>query len=200
METDPLVRKEIWAYGFRNPHRMCWDLTHGNRMLVADIGESNIEEINIVEKGGDYGWSTVEGTYGISTKTNLTIVYPLSKSELELYNAPFGQYDHNDGNAISGGFVYQGPYRVLQDKYFFGDIVNGKLLYMNLDQQLTDSSVYEIAIVENGLETNLKEISHSNRVHLRIGYDLYSGQLFIMTKGDGKIRRVASAYNKEDEI
>src|SRR5258706_11497177 len=67
-ETDPSTIKEIYAYGFRNPHRLAWDPANGNRMMVADIGESNIEELNIVEKACDYGWPSREGNYGIATK------------------------------------------------------------------------------------------------------------------------------------
>lgn len=192
-DPNPLSRKEIWAYGFRNPHRMSWDVKHGQKLIVVDIGESNIEEINIVEKGGDYGWNKLEGNYGISTINDLKSVYPLSKKELAPYSAPFGQYDHHDGNAISGGFVYQGPLPALKDKYFFGDIVTGSLFYMNMDEQLRDSTVYQITIMENGVATDLREMIDSKRVHLRIGFNEYAGELYIMTKEDGMIRRVVRA-------
>lgn len=198
--TDPKERKEIWAYGFRNPHRMCWDMTNGKRMIVADVGEANIEEVNIVEKGGDYGWSVLEGNNGISTKIDKTVVYKVGADVLASYKAPFGQYDHSDGNAISGGFVYRGPIRELSNKYIFGDIVTGRLFYMNIDEALSDSTVYDLSIVKNGIETGLKKIVDTKRVHLRIGYDQYSGQLFIMTKDDAMIRKVSKAFYQESHI
>jgi glucose/arabinose dehydrogenase len=62
-ETDPLTVREIYAYGFRNPHRLTWDPSNNNRLMVTDIGEANIEELNIIEKGGDYGWPNREGQF-----------------------------------------------------------------------------------------------------------------------------------------
>ncbi len=53
--------------------------------MVTDIGEANIEELNIVEKGGDYGWPVREGNFGIITTKNLKAVYKLSASDLALY-------------------------------------------------------------------------------------------------------------------
>lgn len=193
-DADPATVKEIYAYGFRNPHRMAWDPTNGNRMMATDIGEANIEEINIVEKGGDYGWPYREGNYGIATLKDLKRVYKPESSEPHRYKKPFAQYDHTEGNAISGGHVYEGNLAPLKNKYIFGDIVNGKIFYVNLDSQLKDSTVYELTIVENGRETSLQQMSHSKRLHLRIAYDPYRKELYVITKVDGKIRRVKKVY------
>lgn len=195
--NDPQVKKEIYAYGFRNPHRMSWDMTHGKRMIAADVGESNVEEVNIIEKGGDYGWSTIEGTFGIDIMSDAKVVFAVDNEYLLPYHLPFGQIDHNDNKAISGGFVYKGPIQVLQDKYIFGDIVTGKLFYMNMDKELTDSTIYDLTIIKNGQETGVMELSNLSRAHLRIGYDEYAGDLFIMTKADGMIRRVIKAYYQQ---
>lgn len=163
--------------------------------MATDIGESNIEEINIIEKGGDYGWPNREGNYGITTLRDLKTVYNLTKSDLDLYNKPFAMYDHEEGNAISGGFVYEGDLESLRNKYVFGDIVNGKLFYVNIDPLLTDSAVYELTIIRNGQETNLKELSQTRRLHLRIGYDRFAKQMYVITKADGMIRRISKAYD-----
>ncbi|MEX1240126.1 MAG: PQQ-dependent sugar dehydrogenase [Cyclobacteriaceae bacterium] len=191
---DPATLRELWAYGFRNPHRLSWDPTNNYRMMVTDIGESNIEEINIVEKGGDYGWPNREGNFGIATKKDLKTVFRLRPGDRDLYKKPFAQYDHLDGHAISGGYLYEGELEALKSKYIFGDIVNGKLFYMNIDPALTDSTVYEITLVQNGKETDLREMSQAKRIHLRIAYDRFSKQLYVITKVDGKIRRVVRAY------
>tara|TARA_R110002049_G_scaffold71664_1_gene184468 strand:- start:3 stop:1688 length:1686 start_codon:yes stop_codon:yes gene_type:complete len=153
--TDPEVKKEIYAYGFRNPHRMCWDMTYGKRMIVADVGESNVEEINIIEKGGDYGWSTIEGIFGIDIMTDTKVVFEVDDDYLLPYHLPFGQIDHTDNRAISGGFVYKGPIKKLKGKYVFGDIVTGKLFYMNMDKDLTDSKIYDLTIIKNGQVTGV---------------------------------------------
>jgi glucose/arabinose dehydrogenase len=193
-EKDPLTVKEIYAYGFRNPHRIAWDSDNGNRMLVTDIGEANIEELNVVEKGGDYGWPNREGNFGIATTKDMKKVYKLASSDLDLYKKPFVQYDHEDGNAISGGYVYEGKLSPLTGKYICGDIVNGKIFYVNVDPGLTDSTVYELTIVHNGKETSLRELCKTKRLHQRIAYDQFNKELYVLTKADGRVWRVVNAY------
>lgn len=193
-ETDPETVKEIYAYGFRNPHRMTWDESNGNRMMATDIGEANIEELNIIEKGGDYGWPVREGNFGIATLRDMKTVFKLSKSDLDLYKNPFVQYDHEEGNAISGGHIYRGELAPLKNKYVFGDIVNGKLFYLNIDPALKDSTVYELIIQQDGKETDLREMSGSKRLHLRIGYDPFKKDLYVITKVDGKIRKLSKVH------
>jgi glucose/arabinose dehydrogenase len=193
---DPAMRKEIWAYGFRNPHRMSWDLTYGKRMIAVDIGESNAEEVNLIERGGSYGWGVgqLEGTLHIDAKTDAKAVRAATAAELAPYRLPVGEYDHNDGAAITGGYVYHGPLAALRDKYVFGDIVTGRLFFMNMGANLTDHTIYELNIVRDGAVTGVKALSHLDRAHLRIGYDERTGDLFLMTKGDGMVRRIIAAY------
>lgn len=184
------IYKEIYAYGFRNPHRLSW---YNGRLFSAEVGESNFEEVNVIVKGGDYGWNVREGTFGISSK-DLKNVYPVPETGPGKFEKPYLQYDHIEGNAISGGYVYQGAIAALKDKYIFGDIVNGRLFYANIDSDLSDRSIYELLIMREGKESNLVEMSGSKRVDLRVEYDRFAKELYIMTKSDGKIRRVAKAY------
>jgi glucose/arabinose dehydrogenase len=161
---------------------------------VTDIGEANIEELNIVEKGGDYGWPVMEGDFGITTTKEMKKVYDVGKADLLRFKRPFLQYDHEEGNAISGGYVYEGNLTPLKNKYVFGDIVNGKLFYASIDPQLTDSTIYQLAIIENGKETSLREMCNTKRLHQRVSYDRYQKDLYIITKADGKIWRLKKAY------
>jgi hypothetical protein len=193
-DDDALSIKEIYAYGFRNPHRMAWDPAHKNRMIVTDIGESNIEEINLVQKGGDYGWPNREGEFGIATLRDMKTVYRPRASDNDLYLKPFAQYDHTEGFAISGGYVYDGPITLLRSKYVFGDIVNGRLFFVNMDSSLSDSTVYELQIVQSGEQTDLRKMSGIRRLHLRVAYDRFSKRLYVITKADGMIRAVTHAY------
>jgi hypothetical protein len=193
-QDDTSSLKEIYAYGFRNPHRMAWDRVHGNRMIVTDIGESNIEEINLVRKGGDYGWPNREGEFGIATLRDLKTVYRPPPSDKDHYLAPFAQYDHTEGFAISGGYVYEGPIALLRNKYIFGDIVNGRLFFVKMDSSLSDSTIYELKIVQSGSETDLRKMSGIRRLHLRVAYDRFSKRLYVITKSDGMIRTVVHAY------
>jgi glucose/arabinose dehydrogenase len=193
-EKDPATVKEIYAYGFRNPHRLTWDPTNNNRLMVTDIGEANIEELNIIEKGADYGWPVMEGDFGITTTREMKKVYVVSKADLDRFKGPYLQYDHEEGNAISGGYVYEGELASLKNKYVFGDIVNGKLFYANIDRQLTDSTVYQLTIMNNGKETDLKEMCNTKRLHQRVSYDRYKKELYVITKANGKIWRIKKAY------
>jgi hypothetical protein len=126
--------------------------------------------------------------------TDAKVVFPATATELAPYRLPFAQYDHEDGKAISGGFVYLGPLEALHGKYVFGDIVTGRLFFVNLDATLSDSTVYELNLIRDGLVTTVKTLSNLNRAHLRIGYDDQTHDLFVMTKADGMIRRVSAAY------
>jgi len=195
---DRTIRKEIWAYGFRNAHRFSWDLVPGKRMIAVDIGESNVEEVNLIEKGGAYGWGVgaIEGTTRINVKADAKVVYAATAAELAPYHLPIGEYDHSDGAAITGGYVYRGPLAALQGKYVFGDIVNGRLFYMNLDAGLTDHTIYELNLVRDGAVTSLKKLAHTDRAHLRLAYDERTGDLFVLTKPDGMVRRVTKAYER----
>ncbi|HEX8520855.1 MAG TPA: PQQ-dependent sugar dehydrogenase [Tepidisphaeraceae bacterium] len=126
--------KEIFASGFRNPYRFSFD---GNRLLVADVGQNNIEEIDDVVLGGNYGWNAKEGTFKFNP-SNGTVSSDLSGLPPGLID-PLVQYDHDEGIAIVGGFVYHGTkLSFLQGKYVFGDFSTsfnsplGRLFYADL--------------------------------------------------------------------
>jgi mono/diheme cytochrome c family protein len=196
--SDPAIRKEIYAYGFRNAHRISWDFAHGRRMIAVDIGESNVEEVNLIEKGGAYGYGVgcLEGTTHLAAKVDAKVVRAATAAELAPYLPPFGEYDHSDGAAITGGYVYRGPLAALRGKYVFGDIVTGRLFFMNLDAAPADHTIYELNLMRDGAVTSLKALGRLDRAHLRIGYDGRTGDLFFLTKGDGMIRRVTKAYER----
>ncbi|WP_439557084.1 PQQ-dependent sugar dehydrogenase [Dyadobacter sp.] len=183
------VYSEIYAYGFRNPHRMAW---YDGKLFSAEVSESNFEEINVVVPGGDYGWNVREGNFGISFK-DLKKVYKVTEPDTLKYIRPFALYDHYDGSAISGGYVYEGRLEALKNKYICGDIVSGKLFFVNIDKNLSDPSVHELTVTYQGKNTSLTELTGAKRVDVRIEYDRQTGEMYIMTKPDGKIRRVVNA-------
>lgn len=192
---DPAVRKEIWAYGFRNAHRFTWDFRHGRRMIAVDIGESNLEEINLIVPGGAYGWGVghLEGTARIDARIDPKVVHPATAEELAPFVAPLAQYDHREGASVTGGYVYAGPLAALRGKYVFGDMVKGRLFFLNLDAGLTDRTIRELTVMHDGQPTDMKKLSGDERAHLRLGYDERTGDLFVLTKRDGMIRRVVKA-------
>jgi glucose/arabinose dehydrogenase len=198
-DSNPKVVKEIYAHGFRNPHRMAWD-TQNNRMLVADIGEANIEELNIVINGGDYGWPQREGQYRIDTRETLRKIYKITSEEQKIYSLPFAVYDHDeDRHAISGGFIYEGNLKALQHKYIFGDIVNGNLFYVNIDANLSDSRVYELAFTINGEPADaLNMYGRKKRAQLRICYDDFAKEMYVTNK-TGMMRKITSVKIKGEK-
>ena len=109
---------EIYAYGFRNPWRFSFDRPTG-RLFLADVGQDAFEEIDLVQKGNNYGWNTMEGTHCYSPSTGC------NQSGLTL---PIIEYSHSEGNAVIGGYVYHGSsITSLQGTYLFGDFGTGKI-------------------------------------------------------------------------
>lgn len=121
---------EIWAYGFRNPFRFSFDMAGSRQLIVGDEGQSLYEEVDLVTKGGNYGWNVKEGTHCFDTDSDLLVRpscpsvdsagKPLLDPVIELVNTdnPKGG---GVGIAIIGGFVYRGAALPgLQGKYIFG--------------------------------------------------------------------------------
>jgi len=119
---------EIWAYGFRNPWRFSFDRGTG-RLFVADVGQNQFEEIDIVQKGGNYGWNVMEGLHCFN---------PPSGCDMTGLALPIVEYSHSEGQAVIGGFVYHGSaIPDLRGTYVFGDFVTGKI--WNLTESPTDT-------------------------------------------------------------
>ncbi|MEZ4827079.1 MAG: PQQ-dependent sugar dehydrogenase [Bacteroidia bacterium] len=193
-EKDSEVVKEIFVYGFRNPHRTSWDpLTR--KMLITDIGQSSIEEINLAVPGGDFGWNTREGTFALNPE-KIDSVYSLPADDnRDSYVYPVAQFDHSEGRAISGGYVYRGEnIPVLRGKYIFGDVVSGRLMMTDADalHQGNQAEIKELSFEAEGKKQNLEELTGNKRVDLRFGQD-NKGELYIFTKADGRIWKITGA-------
>ena len=102
------VLPEIWALGLRNPQRFSWDRGGAGRMFIIDIGQANIEEVNLGAAGANYGWSLREGTFVVvHSDEEQRLPLPSDDSALGI-TYPIVQYGHEEGFAIAGGFVYRG--------------------------------------------------------------------------------------------
>jgi glucose/arabinose dehydrogenase len=121
---QPNVRGEIWAYGLRNPWRFSFDSQTG-QLWLADVGQDTREEVDIITKGGNYGWSTMEGLQCLSgtgcDRNGLTL--------------PIIDYGHDGGEcSITGGFVYRGQaIAALQGAYVYADYCSGKVWALRYD-------------------------------------------------------------------
>ncbi len=116
---------QIYAYGIRNPWGMSFD--DKGRFWVADVGQDLWEEINWIEKGGNYGWSFREGARPFPLRTD-------KPSEDAKLIDPVFEYHHGEGLSITGGFVYKGSAMPdLAGAYIYGDFVLGKIWALRMD-------------------------------------------------------------------
>ena len=189
------VLGELYAYGFRNPHRITW--SKSGQMLASNIGQAHIESVNLIQPGHNYGWPIREGTFRINPYGDITKVYPLPEDDLNYgVTYPAAQYDHDEGLAISGGFEYTGTaIQELSGKYLFADMNNGRLFYIDLADIRAGkiAPIHEWKITFNEKPTTTAELCGSKRVDLRLGKD-HNGDVYFFSKQDGKIYRLAEAH------
>lgn len=130
---------EIFAWGFRNPWRWSFDPPTGD-LWLADVGQSEREEVNVVSRGGNYGWRCLEGSLPFDTSGDCP----------DDMIPPVAEYGHAEGDAsITGGFVYRGSMiPELRGSYIFGDAVSGRIFSLARDD--ADGSVVR-AIADTAL-------------------------------------------------
>ena len=226
------ARKEIWAYGLRNPHRLLWDIDPARprtpTLLAFNIGLVTWETIVVIHKGANYGYPLREGTQSMSSTNGMgplpdEDIIPIQVSDTVTRGTvkptyPVAQYSHNreiGGDAIANGFVYRGKLiPALKDKLVFGDITTGRIWYANRADVLaaddgdptTVAPIHEIdADLRRLTEEKFRErggkgqalpgmamVSGRGRVDLRFAED-NDGELYILTKSDGMIRKVVAA-------
>jgi glucose/arabinose dehydrogenase len=180
------AKPEIWAYGFRNPYRFSFDMGGSHQLLLGDEGQSLYEEIDLVTKGGNYGWNVREGAHCFDTDSDLlerpscpvmdSAGKPLIDPMIELVNTanPKGG---GLGIAIIGGFVYRGTaLPSMQGKYIFGVLSStGK----------ADGKIFSAAVASSGTSTfdPLPLASHPTDLGTYLksfGQDQH-GEMYLMT-------------------
>ncbi len=122
----PLVAPEIYAYGLRNVWRMSFDRKTGQGW-IGEVGQNVWEEIDLLEKGGNYGWNLREGKH---------VFTPAGQGTISNLIDPIWEYDHTVGKSITGGNVYRGSaVPELQGSYLYADYVSGKIWALKYDMQ-----------------------------------------------------------------
>ena len=226
------ARKEIWAYGLRNPHRLLWDVDPARprtpTLLAFNIGLVTWETVVVVRKGANYGYPLREGTQSMSPTNGMgplpeRDMIPVQVSDTVTRGEvkptyPVIQYPHNrdtGGDAIANGFVYRSRrIPLLRDKLVFGDITTGRIWYANRADVLKadDGDPASVAPIHE-MDMNMRRITEETyrkrggrgqtipgmamisgrgRVDLRFAQD-NDGELYILTKSDGMIRKVVGA-------
>jgi putative heme-binding domain-containing protein len=137
----PGARPEIWAYGFRNPWRFCFDPLNGE-LWMADVGQDREEEIAIVRRGENHGWNVYEGFEPFSNQY---------RREGEKYVAPLFAYRRKYGNSLTGGYVYRGDKQsFFYGAYIFGDYTSKKIFALTKENN-TLKTVREIGTITERL-------------------------------------------------
>jgi glucose/arabinose dehydrogenase len=167
--TDPNVRKEIWAYGLRNPWRISFDRLTDD-LYIGDVGQGEREEIDFQpasSSGGEnYGWRIMEGSRCFSPSTGC------NQTGLVL---PVAEYDHGLGCSVTGGHVYRGSrFPSLAGTYFYGDFCTGRFFSLIRDSQ------------SRWVATQLLDTPYSIST---FGED-EQGELYLADYGSGKIYHI----------
>ena len=196
LRMDPLATNtpEIFAFGFRNPFRASsdrFDLGGTGLLWTADVGQNDIEEVDArIQQGGNYGWRVKEGTFQFNPNgTELKgfasdgFVFANTPGQPAGLIDPVAQYDHDEGVATIGGFVYRGArLPELRGTYVFGDYsdgfksANGRVMYVDerdaADPRDRTPKVFNLI---NG---------HLNLFVLGFGEDM-NGELYVLANKTG---------------
>lgn len=213
------ARNLIYAYGVRNPHKFTVDPVSG-KFIFTDIGQANLEEVNLLEAGANYGWDQREGTFTING-SNVPGPLPASHATDSL-TYPVAQYDHdpeNDGPggsfAITSGHVYRGSLiPELTGMYLFADFGtnSGPVYAVDVDALVQREDFSDLDEMNQGylapfLELSLRTEGDStdktfldivretdpftSRTDLRFGMDA-AGEMYILSKRDGRVWRISA--------
>ncbi|TDU64303.1 glucose/arabinose dehydrogenase [Prosthecobacter fusiformis] len=194
-ETNPYAassgdeKKEIYAFGLRNPWRFSFDQPEGGpvRLFCGDVGQVNVEEVNLITSGGNYGWRVKEGSLDFdSTAPNGggTLLPPIAEYAHPGVSTPGTEAMPQYGTSITGGYVYRGQAIAgMQGKYLFGDYaMNGSSggggVLLGLEE--TAPGVFALSQV-----TPWQSLPTAARIYA-FGVD-ESGEMYVATKTTGGV-------------
>jgi glucose/arabinose dehydrogenase len=164
---------EIFAFGLRNPWRFSFDRRTGE-LFCADVGQNEYEEVDIIEKGKNYGWRIMEGTHCYNPSTNC------NTAGLTL---PIDEYDHSVGISVIGGFVYRGDEAEdMNGKYIFGDW-SGKIFML---LQAAGSKKWE----RRSMTIN----DFSDELHINSFGEDENGNLYVLAQNAIGVKKAGKVY------
>ena len=135
------VPPEIWASGLRNPWRFCFDPLNGD-LWLADVGQDRVEEVNLVRRGDNLGWSVYEGFEPFSNQY---------RREGRIFTLPVFAYGRKYGNSITGGFVYRAdPASSFYGVYLCGDFTSKRLFGVTQENGVL-KAVRQVGTIPQGL-------------------------------------------------
>ena len=147
LETEGAL-PETWAYGTRNIWRMSFDRETGE-LWAGDVGQNKYEEIDVIRRGGNYGWRIREGLHEFSKET--------PTEGVELID-PVVEYPRGDGISVTGGFVYRGSARPeARGVYLYADYRSGRIWGIRADDGVLTEGPVEVARLRNSLISSFGE-------------------------------------------
>jgi glucose/arabinose dehydrogenase len=156
--------QEVYAWGLRNPWRISFDRKTGH-LWIADVGQNLWEEINVITKPGNLGWSIRESAHAFG---------PEGSGPREDLVEPIWEYDHQLGKSITGGHVYRGTkFPELQGKYLYADYVSGLIWALHYDESAKK------VIANEGIPSTMMPI-------VSFGEDEAGEAYFMIVTADGK--------------
>jgi len=171
---DPDALDEIWAYGLRNPFRFSFDRNNTD-LWLGDVGQSGVEEINLITAGGNYGWRVYEGN-----EEHITDGNDLPRSAAVF---PIHTYEHGGGAAVIGGYVYRGTdVPSLRGRYLYADFITGQVWALAYDGNSVTANE-QIAVAPS--PTSFGEDN--------------AGEVYLVTRNDG-ILSLAEAAGGDGEL
>jgi uncharacterized repeat protein (TIGR03806 family) len=178
---NPLVgragaRGEIWAFGLRNPWKFSFDTRTGG-LWTGDVGQGALEEVDLIRRGGNYGWRIMEGTRCYN---------PVSDCPTAGLQLPVLTYPRTDGVSITGGYVYRGSaIPSLAGRYIFGDFGSSRVWALRYDPQ-GRATKDELFVAAGGISTFAQDTR---------------GEVYVVTYRDGALFRIApSAAGPSDSV
>lgn len=148
----PNVKPEIWAYGFRNPYRFSFDKV-SHQLFTGEVGQDLWEEIDIVKKGGNYGWRIVEGTHCHNAENT-----PDTTCDKTGIIMPIDEYSHSVGVSVMGGHVYNGKkLNQLKSKYIYADWTGPVFYLKKIDEKWQRGKIILANMPENLKITGVNE-------------------------------------------
>ncbi len=131
---NPIASPEIYALGLRNPWGSWIDPETG-LFWLADVGQDFHEEVNLIERGGNYGWNYREAMHEFAGRVPLMQTLKRKDKGIEKlqFIDPIHEYPRTDGISITGGFVYRGKIDALKNHYIYGDWGTGRIWGLEYD-------------------------------------------------------------------
>jgi len=151
--------REIWAFGFRNPWRWSFDRATGD-LWAGDVGQDSMEEVDLVTRGGNYGWRVMEGNA-------CTGIEP-SRCGDPNFVPPIDVYDHSGGRcAVTGGYAYRGSAGTFNaGAYVFGDYCSGEIFLLDGGpRQLLLSPAFNISSFGEDEDGEILVVDHGGGIY-----------------------------------